>query len=861
MHDTSLRKMRVVSLMCWTVLVSWPAMGDELFLGGSGLGIRQPFGLAVITPCAENTSAGGELYLQTFDFVADHTQAYAVTWDRLRLVDVQTGAVEDLGRFEYGQGIKWDFAVFVDEFSDHGDWEPTLSFPDLDGVTTYSYNITGLISFGAPGVLGEVFLQQDIIITGSTSVPIVETVLHDEIHTYSPQGEAELTVRLIITLTEGGLILVELREFEGDGRADITGEIVVGTPGSATAGLLLHAIHGLTIGGDGTIFALSAAASEPTGLPTLYTAVPATDETGRPILDLALIGPLDTTDVWAMDFDADDTLYGAGASLYTIDPSTGVTTHIGVTGAGLLVELDFGPDGTLYGISHGDDEQSDLYALDTATGEALLITPIIGETVWGFGVLPYNVRDLNRDGIVGDADFAIYHDEFTGSLSEAFVPPGPGVSGVPDVLQVPFVDWIDFSTLEDNDAARFDMDATDTEFPGIVVVGPQLEADDSSARIYLMHTEDSLFVGIEVIDDDVEDDDVVEIYLDSNNSDLPVTEGDPFGFQAVSNGQGPGHETVWEVVGLPTLQGYGAQFTIDKNATEMVTGGTYGFDVAVNELDIDDSGEGEPSDVTRYFLFSTDDDGTQNEQLWGDIFLSPSGLAGRGRAPAPAHQATSVEADPILTWTAGTDAVSHNVYVGAEPDALVYQANQVESSFIPGPLSKGWTYYWRIDEVNENGIRTGSVWWFTTAPSPADLDGDGDVDSYDLSILVEDPLGDIDGDGLVDGADFAILYQALGAVVGDPNYSALFDYDSDGEISTADYLIWLCHYQTDIEFFFSAGDLDADGDVDLFDYSAWLGCVTGPGGQATEDCIAADLDADTDVDLHDFGLLMTLFGA
>ena len=111
MHDTSLRRMRVAALICWAVLVSWPAMGDELFLGGSGLGIRQPFGLAVITPCAENTSAGGELYLQTFDFVADHTQAYAVTWDRLLLVDVQTGTAEDLGRFEYGQGYRWNFGL------------------------------------------------------------------------------------------------------------------------------------------------------------------------------------------------------------------------------------------------------------------------------------------------------------------------------------------------------------------------------------------------------------------------------------------------------------------------------------------------------------------------------------------------------------------------------------------------------------------------------------------------------------------------------------------------------------------------------------------------------------------------------
>ncbi|MCH7701199.1 MAG: hypothetical protein IID37_05890 [Planctomycetes bacterium] len=857
MHDTSLRKMPVTALICGTVLVSWPVMGDQLFLGGSGLGIRQPFGLVVITPCAENTSAGGELYLQSFDFVADHTQAYAVTWDRLRLVDLQTDAVEDLGRFEYGLGYRWDFGL--DEFDS---WPPfgLIDEPDLDGVTTYSYNLTGTLTFLFTEL--DDVPQEAISIAGSTSVPIEETVLLDQVYSYPPEGPVELSVRLIVTLMDDGLFQLELFDFEGPGGPFFSGQIVVGVPGSATAGVLIHSIHGLSLSPEGEVHVLSAAASEPTAEPILYRVTPQIDETGRPILDLFPLAALDTSDVWAIDYADDGTLFGAGESLYVIDPESGATSHVGVTGAGLMVELDFGPDGTLYGISHGDDERSDLYALDTTTGEALLITPIIGETVWGFGVLPYNVRDLNRDGMVDDDDFALYHDEFTGSLSEAFVPPGPGGTGVPDVLRVPFVDWIDFSTLEDNDAARFDMDATDTEFPGIVVVGPLLDADDSSARIYLMHTEESLFVGIEVIDADIDDigatnNDQVEIYLDSNNSDLPVTEGDPFGFQADNGGHGPGNGTVWNVVALQTLQGYGAQFTIDKNLTEMVTGGTYGFDVAVQE--VDDEGSGDQL-VTRYFLFSTDDDGMQNEQLWGDIFLSPSGLAGRGSAPAPAHQATSVEADPILSWTAGTDAVSHNVYLGAEPDDLVYQGNQEETSFIPGLLSKGWTYYWRIDEVNENGIRTGSVWWFATAPSPADLDGDGDVDSYDLRILVQDPLGDIDGDGLVDGADFTILYQALGAVVGDPDYSALFDFDSDGEITTADYQIWLCHYQTDIEFFFIAGDIDGDGDVDLLDYSAWLGCVTGPGGQVTEDCIAADLDADTDVDLHDFGVLMILLG-
>lgn len=837
----------IVLTSLWAV--SDPVDADEMFLGGTGLGVRQPFGMVVVTPCMANIPRGGGLFLQSLEFTADYGQAYGITWDRLRVLDVSSGAAEDLGRFEYGKGYQWTFSLDEDE-----SWEPFAS-PDLDGVNTYSYHVNGVLTFSDSSF--EVVQEEDVILIGSMPIPFVETVIHDQILTYPPEGPAELTVRLLITLMEDGAIILELTDFEGDGHADYSGQIVVGTPGSATASLLVHPIRGLSLSPTGVIHALGAATSEPAGAPTLYTVEPDTDETGQPILVLTPLASLDTREIWAIEFADDGTLYGAGESLHTIDVETGTTTLLGPTGAGVIVDLDSAVDGTLFGIGRTDDGQSDLYELDLQTGQAYLITPMDGESVWGLGVLPFNLRDLNRDGLVDDQDLAFYDAEFTGSLTQPVIPPGNGTPSVPDVLTVPLVGSLDFAMLDDSDASRYDMDALDAEFPGIVVTGPQLDPADSCAQLYLAHTEDQLYVRIEVLDDHVGVSDWMEMYLNSNNSDLPITEGDPFGFQAISDGTGQA-TSVWDIGGLPTLRGKGIAFLVEKEPTQMVTGGTYGFDIAVNEVDDDDDGQGE---TTRYFLFSEDDSGTQNEQLWGDIFLSPGGPGGRAFAPSPAHQATGVDADPILSWTGGSDAITHNVYLGSDPAHLVFQGNQTETTFDPGTLSQGWTYTWRIDEVNDNGIRTGALWLFTTLPSPADLDRDGDVDIHDFRILVQDPLGDIDGNSVIDHADFLVLYEAMGSMIGEPGYSALVDFDSDGEITEADYLTWYCLYQTDQQVFLDAGDPDGDGDVDLHDYSAWLDCVSGPGTPVSDTCFLADLDADgdADADLIDFGLLTIVF--
>ena len=104
--------------------------------------------------------------------------------------------------------------------------------------------------------------------------------------------------------------------------------------------------------------------------------------------------------------------------------------------------------------------------------------------------------------------------------------------------------------------------------------------------------------------------------------------------------------------------------------------------------------------------------------------------------PNPRHLTTTERtADgPVLSWTPGVYAVSHDVYFGTDPNAVrdatnetnadnialwtEFKGNQDLTTYDPGPLELGRTYYWRIDEVNEaepDSPWIGSVWVFTVA--------------------------------------------------------------------------------------------------------------------------------------------------
>ncbi len=89
-----------------------------------------------------------------------------------------------------------------------------------------------------------------------------------------------------------------------------------------------------------------------------------------------------------------------------------------------------------------------------------------------------------------------------------------------------------------------------------------------------------------------------------------------------------------------------------------------------------------------------------------------------------------------LSWRAGDSAVSHDVYLGDNLDAVnegaegTFVGNQTTTLLVvgfpgfpvPGGLIPGTTYYWRIDEVNDadpNSPWKGNVWSFSIPPKTA----------------------------------------------------------------------------------------------------------------------------------------------
>jgi hypothetical protein len=111
------------------------------------------------------------------------------------------------------------------------------------------------------------------------------------------------------------------------------------------------------------------------------------------------------------------------------------------------------------------------------------------------------------------------------------------------------------------------------------------------------------------------------------------------------------------------------------------------------------------------------------------LSLTEENLPGQAYNPSPADSAVDIDTDVILSWIPGANADSHNIYFGTEldfrfaaelpvypelPFGRAFMGNQTSTQFDPAWLQPNTTYFWRIDEVNSKGTRTGVLWSFTT---------------------------------------------------------------------------------------------------------------------------------------------------
>ncbi|MEA3226690.1 MAG: hypothetical protein U9Q07_12140, partial [Planctomycetota bacterium] len=128
---------------------------------------------------------------------------------------------------------------------------------------------------------------------------------------------------------------------------------------------------------------------------------------------------------------------------------------------------------------------------------------------------------------------------------------------------------------------------------------------------------------------------------------------------------------------------------------------------------------------------------THKGDIWA--FTTPGAVGN----PQPANGAVDVQMNSMLSWTTADNAASHELYFGADADA-VKNATTASPEYIgpkalgaesydPGGLAWNSSYAWRVDEVYPTGTVKGLAWTFTAADfiSVDDFESYNDIDPPD----------------------------------------------------------------------------------------------------------------------------------
>ncbi|MFH1718738.1 MAG: LamG domain-containing protein [Planctomycetota bacterium] len=253
----------------------------------------------------------------------------------------------------------------------------------------------------------------------------------------------------------------------------------------------------------------------------------------------------------------------------------------------------------------------------------------------------------------------------------------------------------------------------------------------------------------------------------------------------------------------------GAEF-VDPAATFSWTGGfgakLHTVYIGTSFDDVNNAAGGAPQGVASYKPASLEAEkvyywrvdefdalATHKGDVWG---FTTAGAAG---SLQPANGATDVQINAKLNWTPAATAVSHDVYFGADKDAVrnattaspEYKGNKASGSesYDPGKLAWHSDYYWRVDAVYNTGTVKGLVWSFTTADFLLvdDFESYNDIDPPDAaSNRIFDNW--IDGFGTADNGALVgndLPPYAEQSIVHDGAQAMIYRYDNNLKTSEA----------------------------------------------------------------------------
>jgi len=264
----------------------------------------------------------------------------------------------------------------------------------------------------------------------------------------------------------------------------------------------------------------------------------------------------------------------------------------------------------------------------------------------------------------------------------------------------------------------------------------------------------------------------------------------------VAAGSGiPGGGGAWEGTGLWL---YIALDTL----VELSADTQYGFDLTsygpwfeLAGLDADQYAGG-----SAYTTAAKEDLNTGTVHDGDRVFVVELEFGGIASAPYPVDEATDVSRDVILGWTPGSFADTHNVYLGTVYDdvnnadtssPLLVGPAQDANTYDPGRLDLGQTYFWRIDEVEADGmtIHKGSVWSFTIEPYTIPILGENITATASSQAPNNGPENTINGSGLVDDLhnnDSADMWLTKR----DESGPAWIQYEFDNVYKLHEMLVW-----------------------------------------------------------------------
>ncbi len=126
---------------------------------------------------------------------------------------------------------------------------------------------------------------------------------------------------------------------------------------------------------------------------------------------------------------------------------------------------------------------------------------------------------------------------------------------------------------------------------------------------------------------------------------------------------------------------------------------------------------GYPFELGKTYFWRVDEIEADEVTVYPGAVWSFTVSAKLASQPVPADGAILVDPNATLSWTAGSGAASHSVYLGTDPNApsLVSQG-QTGTTYDPAQLEFGTTYFWRVDEFDGVDTHVGERWSFKTTP-------------------------------------------------------------------------------------------------------------------------------------------------